>query len=179
MNSFALFTDVSINPQRGLGIGACLPVPAAFLTMAPHDIDRGKISALLRFRMFTDTSSTELELRTALWALEIFQDEFNCSAPGSVRVYTDSQCVAGLLGRRGRLEANNFLSGRTGRPLTNATLYREFYAAYDELGFEVIKVAGHSRARAHDTVQRIFSCVDRETRRSLALWMAESGEEQV
>ncbi len=177
MNSFALFTDVSLNPQRKLGIGAYLLVPTSFLEIVPHGIERGEISARLRLRRFTETSSTKLELQTVLWALKNFREEFNCSDLGSVRVYTDSQCVAGLLGRRAGLEANDFLAGRSGQPLTNAPLYRAFYAAYDELGFELIKVAGHSRACSHDTVQRIFSYVDMEVRRALTLWMGESGED--
>jgi ribonuclease HI len=176
MNGFALFTDVSLNPQRKLGVGACLLVPASFLEIAPHDIDRGEISARLKLRRFTETSSTKLEVQTVLWALENFREELCSQNRGSVRVYTDSQCVAGLLGRRAGLEANDFLTGRSGRPLTNAHLYRAFYAAYDELGFELMKVAGHSRASTHDTVHRIFSYVDREARRALTLWMGEFGE---
>jgi ribonuclease HI len=178
MNSFAIFTDVSLNPQRKHGIGACLLVPAAFLETALHDIDRDRISSWLRFRKFMETSSTKLEVQTVLWALEIFSKEFNCSDQMSVRVYTDSQCVAGLLGRRADLEANDILSGRSGRPLTNAPLYRAFYAAYDQLGFELIKVAGHSRTDSHDNVNRIFSYVDKEVRRALTLWLGESGEEE-
>jgi ribonuclease HI len=178
MNSFALFTDVSLNPQRKLGIGAYLLVSTAFLEIMPHDIERGEISARLRFKRFSKTSSTKLEVQTVLWALKNFRGEFNSSDPGSLQVYTDSQCVAGLLARRAGLEANDFIAGRSGRPLTNASLYRAFYAAYDEIGFELIKVAGHSRAGSHDTVQRIFSYVDKEVRRALNLWIGESGEEK-
>jgi ribonuclease HI len=178
MISFALFTDVSLNPQRKLGIGAYLLVPAPFLEIVPHEIKRGEIFARLQLRRFTETSSTKLEVQTVLWALNNIREEFNCSDPGSVRVYTDSQCVAGLLGRRAGLEANDFISCRSWRPLTNAPLYREFYVAYDALGFEVIKVAGHSRACSNDTVQRIFSYVDKEVRRALIFWLGESGEEK-
>jgi ribonuclease HI len=172
MNSFALFTDVSLNPQSKLGIGAYLVVPTEFLEILPHDIFRGEISARLRLKRFTETSSTKLEIQTVLWALKNFREEFNCSNRGSIRIYTDSQCVAGLLGRRASLEGNDFLARRSRRPLKNAHLYRAFYAAYDELGFELIKVAGHSRACAHHTVQRIFSYVDKEVRRELKHWIA-------
>ena len=37
MNSFALFTDVSVNPQRKLGVGGYLFVPMPFLEIEPHD----------------------------------------------------------------------------------------------------------------------------------------------
>jgi ribonuclease HI len=166
MNSFALFTDVSLDPQRKLGIGAYLLVPTTFLETVPQDIERGEISTQLRLRMFAETSSTKLEVQTVLWALENYRAEFNGIDLGSLRVHTDSQCIAGLLGRRAGLEANGFLSRRSRRPLTNAPLYRAFYAAFDELGFELIKVAGHSRSCSHDTMHRIFSYVDKEVRRA-------------
>jgi ribonuclease HI len=178
MNSFAIFTDVSLNPLRKVGIGACLLVPASFLENAPTDIKRSEIFAWLRFKRFSKTSSTKLEIQTVLWALKNFREEFDFSDSGRVRVYTDSQCVAGLLARRTRLEANDFIAGRSGRQLANAALYRAFYAAYDEIGFELIKVAGHSHTSSHDTIQRIFSYVDREVRRMLNLWMDEYGEEK-
>ena len=170
MSNFALFTDVSLDPQRKLGLGAYLLVPTIVLETVPQDIRRGEISAQLRLRMFAETSSTKLEVQTVLWALENYRAELIGSDPGSLRVYTDSQCVTGLLGRRAGLEANDFLSRRSRRPLTNTLLYREFYAAHDELGFELIKVAGHSRSCSHNSVQRIFSYVDKEVRRALTLW---------
>ena len=171
MNSFALFTDVSLNPQRKLGVGAYLLVPAPFLESEPHAIEQGAVSARLKIRRFAETSSTRLELQTVLWALENSRAELTGAALGSLRIYTDSQCVAGLVGRRAGLIDRDFLARRSGRPLTNALLYRAFYAAYDQLGFQLIKVAGHSRACSHDTVQRVFSYVDREVRKALTLWL--------
>jgi len=175
MNSLALFTDVSSNPQRKCGVGACLLLPASYLENEPHVIDRAEISSKLRFKRFADTSSTKLEVQTVLWALENFQTDASF-APGSLQVFTDSQCVTGLPGRRAALEANRFLSKRSGQLLTNAPLYRALYAEIDKLGFELVKVAGHSRACSRDTVQQIFSCVDQEVRRALTIWMAESVE---
>jgi ribonuclease HI len=173
MSRFALFTDVSLDPQRKFGIGAYLLVPATFLETEPRDIRREQISAQLRLKKFTETSSTKLEVQTVLWALDNYQTELNGSAPGNLRVYTDSQCIAGLPGRRADLEANDFVSRQSRRPLTNAHLYREFYIAYDKLRFELIKIAGHSRSISHNSVQRIFSYVDKEARRALSLWKEE------
>ncbi len=177
MDSFALFTDVSLNPRQKLGIGGYLLVPAQYLETFPSDIERNEISARLRFRRFTETSSTKLEVQTVLWALENFREEFNCSDSQSLCIYTDSQCVVGLLARRAGLESSDFLGGRSGRTLANASLYREFYKEYDTIGFELIKVAGHSRAKSHDTVRRIFSYVDREVRRELIIWTGEEATE--
>jgi ribonuclease HI len=169
MNSFALFTDVSLNPQRRIGVGGYLLVPVSFLAAAPHDIAQGEVTARLKTRWFAETSSTKLELQTLLWALENSREELSGSAFGSLLVYTDSQCIAGLLRRRAGLINGDFVARRSGRTFINASLYRAFYEAFDRLGFKVLKVQGHSRASSHDTVQRIFSFVDREVRKALTL----------
>lgn len=171
MNSFALFTDVSVNPHRKLGIGGYLLVPASYLDTELHGIERGEVSARIKIRRFDDTSSTKLEVQTVLWALEDSWEELTGSASGSLRIYTDSQCVAGLMGRRAGLEKSDFIAKRSGLQLSNANLYRKFYAAHDLLGFQLIKVQGHSSSGSHDSVQRIFSFVDREVRKELILWM--------
>ncbi len=85
----------------------------------------------------------------------------------------DSKCVTDLLKRRPGLEAKGFLSGSANRLLKNAPLYRKFYKFQDELAFEVIKVKGHSPSSSRDTIERIFSFVDKETRKELRLWMEE------
>lgn len=165
---FVLFTDVSLNPQQQLGVGAYLLAPASFLDREPHQIERAGVLARLRFRRFAETSSTKLEIQTVLWALDDCLAENSGADPGSLHVYTDSQCVAGLMERSVGLDANDFIARRSSQPLRNATPYRAFYAAYDGLVFTLFKVAGHSRACYHDTVQRVFSHVDQEVRRALS-----------
>jgi ribonuclease HI len=175
MNGIALFTDVSLNPQRKLGIGGFLLVPVSFLETEPYAIESSDVSARLEIKRFEETSSTTLEVQTVLWALEHSREKLSGQACGGLRIYTDSQCVAGLLGRRAGLERNDFIAKRSERSLTNAALYRAFYTAHDQLGFQVIKVAGHSRASSHDTIRRIFSYVDQEVRRTLAIWLDTPG----
>lgn len=175
MNSFALFTDVSVNPQRKLGVGGYLLLPVPCLEIEAHNIDPDKMTALLRVRRFAGTSCTTLEVQTVVWAVQEIHRELSGSAPGILQIYTDSQCVSGLLGRRAALEKSGFIARSSGRPLAHAGLYREFYAAYDRIGFQLIKVAGHSPAGSHDSVRRIFSYVDRGVRKALGIWM---GEEQ-
>jgi ribonuclease HI len=171
MNSFSLFTDVSLDPRRKLGVGAYLIVPASFMEVPPHSIERSAVAGRLVVKRFEDTSSTMLEVQTVLYALEDFRNELKVAAPVKLQIYSDSQCVAGLLGRRKGLEAGRFISKGKNREITNASLYREFYEFHDVLGFKVIKVAGHTRSCSHDTVHHIFSCVDREVRQALKLWM--------
>jgi len=172
LEQFALFTDVSVNPQRRLGVGACLLLPLALLDAPPEELDREELAGQLRCRRFTETSSTRLELQTVLWGLELFREQQTEPERGLLRLYTDSSAIVGLPGRRDRLERGGYRSGRSGVELSNAALYRDFYAASDELGFSIVKVAGHSRAADHDSVRRLFTVVDRGARRALKLWLA-------
>jgi ribonuclease HI len=172
MRDIALFTDVSVNPVVRLGVGAYLVVPVSSIEASSCVIDRAEVADRIKVRRFEDTSSTKLELQTVLWAIQ----EQRKASKGKLRLYSDSQCVSGLLTRRPGLLAKNFLSSRTNRPLKNASLYRAFYEFHDALGFEVIKVEGHTRACAHDTVRRIFSFVDKKARKALKLWMDEFAE---
>jgi ribonuclease HI len=167
MNNVALFTDVSLNPKSKCGVGAYLILPVSVLDIPPHRIERSRIADRLVMRTFESTSSTKLEVQTVLWALEVYRNEYMLSRTVKLRVFSDSQCVAGLLKRRPLLETTGFIGRSTHRLLKNAALYRTFYEFHDELGFEVIKVAGHSPSDSHDTIHRIFSYVDKEVRKAL------------
>jgi len=173
MHDFALFTDVSLNPQLKLGVGAYLVVPAALLEVSPHSIEISQITDQLVIQRFEGTSSTTLEVQTVLWSLEGYRSRLKGSKLGKLQVYSDSQCVVNLLRKRPGLEAKGFVSKRTGHQLKNACLYRRFFEFYDELGFEIIKVAGHTCSCSHNTVNRIFSLVDKNVREILNLWMRE------
>ena len=164
MSSFALFSDGSFDPTTKIGVGAYLLVPLSYLETSREDIEHHRLVESLRFKEFVETSSTQLEVETSLWALE----EVAHKSAKPLRLYTDSQCVAGLLGRRARLEATQFISKKTQQELNHASLYRRFYEFYDKMNFEVIKVAGHQRKTDHDTIQRLFSIVDQEARKALS-----------
>lgn len=166
---FALFTDVSVSPGLKLGVGAYVMIPASFLEASSGVIGRPQITGRLKVRRFEGTSSTKLELQTVLWALT----ENRQGPHGSLTIYSDSQCVSGLLKRKPRLLAGGFLSKKTNRQLGNASLYRTFYEFHDELGFHVVKVDGHPGSRVHDTAHRIFSFVDKEARKALKIWLNE------
>jgi len=162
---------VSVNPQLKLGVGGYLLVSLSFLEKDALSIKRDDVSTRVKINHFTETSSTKLELQTILWALEHIREELTESNTGGLQIYTDSQCVAGLMGRRKRLEHSGFISKRSGQPLPNAPLYRSFFAAQDQLGFQVMQLPGHSPAGSHSTIQRIFSYVDRDVRKTLSDWM--------
>jgi|WetSurMetagenome_2_1015567.scaffolds.fasta_scaffold279806_1 ribonuclease HI len=169
---FALFTDVSVSPGLKLGVGAYMMIPASFTEAFAGVSGRPKIAGQLKVRRFEGTSSTRLELQTILWALT----ENRQVPPGSLTIYTDSQCVSGLLKRKPRLLAGGFLSKKTNRQLNNASLYRTFYEFHDKLGFHIVKVDGHSGSRVRDTAHRIFSFVDKEARKALKIWLNELAE---
>lgn len=176
MNCFALFTDVSLNPKHRLGIGAYLLIPCSYLETSLDSIDKSRITELIIMKKFEGTSSTELEVKTVLWALEDHKKALKPSGRVNLNVYSDSQCIADLQRRRPDLELNAFYSKRTNRLLKNASLYRTFYELMDDLDFKVIKVSGHGQSSSHDTVHRIFSFVDRKVRHELKLWMKGLGK---
>ena len=166
----ALFADGSVDPQMKIGVGGYLALPASFLKTPLLSIKKHELGERVQIQRFTNTSSTRLEVQGVLWALEQVKSEVNGFGAGNIVLFSDSQCVNGLLKRRPVLEAANFLTKKKHQPLKHAALYRSFYQHYDRLGFETVKVKGHSRASLQDSVQLIFSVVDREVRKALKKW---------
>ncbi|MBF0225023.1 MAG: ribonuclease H [Desulfobacterales bacterium] len=145
--STILLTDGSVNTQSKIGYGAYLSVSELGL---PLDLLKG----LVKVRRFEHTSSTKLELQTLLWALN------DIRALGSkMTVYTDSQNIMGLQGRRNRVEKNNNLK--------NYELYQEFYRMIDQFDCEFVKVRGHKVLNQKDDIDRLFTLVDRASRKAL------------
>ncbi len=154
MAELMLFTDGSVNTQSNIGYGAYLAVSECGLSL-------DSLRASVKVRRFEHTSSTKLELQTLLWALSDIQ------ALGSkVIVYTDSQNIMGLHGRRDRFEQNDYRSKKNKR-LNNYELYQEFYRMTDQLDCEFIKVRGHQVSNQKDDIDRLFTLVDRASRNAL------------
>ena len=154
MDELKLFTDGSVNTQSNIGYGAYLAVSELGLSL---DLMWTRV----KVRRFEHTSSTKLELQTLLWALSDIQ------ALGSkVIVYTDSQNIMGLQGRRDRLELNDYRS-KNNKRLTNYELYQEFYRIIDQLDCELVKVRGHEISNQKDDIDRLFTLVDRASRNAL------------
>jgi len=114
-------------------------------------------------RRFEHTSSTKLELQTLLWALNDIQ-----VLGRKVIVYTDSQNILGLQGRRDRFEQNDYRSKKNKR-LNNYELYQEFYRMTDQLDCELVKVRGHQVSNQKDDIDRFFTLVDRASRNALSI----------
>ena len=81
-------------------------------------------------------------------------------------VYTDSQNIMGLQGRRDRFEQNNYHSKKNKR-FNNYELYQEFYKMIVLLDCELVKVRGHQVSNQKDDIDRLFALVDRASRRAL------------
>lgn len=153
-DSLLLFTDGSVNTKLKFGYGASLFV-------SENDIDSGNLNSKVQVKRFGDTSSTKLEIQTLIWALtEVI--EFK----GKIVLYTDSQNIIGLPGRRERLEKNNYHS-KAGKQITNFELYKQFFLILDSLDLEMKKIKGHKRSSTKNNIDRLFTMVDRASRNAL------------
>ncbi|MDX2441369.1 MAG: ribonuclease H [Desulfobacterales bacterium] len=154
MDELILLTDGSVNTQSDIGYGAYLALPERGLSL---DLLRTRV----KVRRFEHTSSTKLELQTLLWALSDIQ-----ALGVKVIVYTDSQNIMGLQGRRDRFEKNDYRSKKNIR-LNHYELYQEFYRMTDRLDCEFIKVRGHQASNQKDDMDRLFTLVDKASRKAL------------
>ncbi|MDR4509339.1 MAG: hypothetical protein MRJ65_14125 [Candidatus Brocadiaceae bacterium] len=171
MNKFALFTDVSLNPKLRLGFGAYVIVSELRLGIDQNDF----IESEVKLKKFQSTSSTKLEIETLLWALEdIGKNYKEFDLCDNLTVYTDSRNIVGLQDRRERLERFGFKSMGKNKELRNAALYRRFYSLRDAYKFELIKLKGHSRVFTKDTLHKMFSLVDKESRKALKTYLKEN-----
>ena len=154
MDELMLFADGSVNTHSKIGYGA-------YLAVSERGLSLDSLRPWVKVRRFEHTSSTKLELQTLLWALSDIQ------ALGSrVIVYTDSQNIMGLQGRRDRFEQNDYRSKKNKR-LKNYELYQEFYRMTDQLDCEFVKVRGHQVSNQKDDIDRLFTLVDRASRNAL------------
>ena len=149
-----LFTDGSVNTYSNIGYGA-------YLAVSECGLSPDSLRARVKVKKFKHTSSTKLELQTLLWALMDIQ-----AVGDKVIVYTDSQNIMGLQGRRERFEQNNYHSKKN-RRLNNYELYKEFFRITDQLNCTFVKVRGHQSSTQKDDIDRLFTLVDRASRNAL------------
>ena len=149
-----LFTDGSVNPQSGIGFGA-------YLLLEKKEFLSSELEKKINIKKFDNTSSTQLELETLLWALgDINLKNFK------IVVYTDCQNIIGLNERRDRFEKNNYMTAK-GSVIKNHELYKDFFKRLDILDCEFIKLKGHKKASVKNEIDKIFTLVDRATRTAL------------
>ncbi len=154
MDELMLFTDGSVDTQSMIGYGA-------YLAVSERGLPPDSLKECVKVKRFEQTSSTKLELQTLLWALGDIQ-----TLESKVVVYTDSQNIVGLPGRRERFEQNSYRSKR-GRLLNNYELYQEFFRMTDQLKCKFVKVRGHQVSKQKDYIDMLFTLVDRASRNAL------------
>ncbi len=154
MDELMLFTDGSVNTQSNIGYGSYLAVSECGLSL-------DTLRPCVKVKRFEHTSSTKLELQTLLWALSDIQ-----ALGRKVIVFTDSQNIMGLQGRRDGFEQNDYRS-KNNKRLNNYDLYQEFYRMTDQLDCELVKVRGHQVSKQKDDIDRLFTLVDRASRNAL------------
>ena len=154
MDELILLTDGSVNTQSNIGYGA-------YLAVSERGLSLNSVRTSVKVRRFEHTSSTKLELQTLLWALNDIQ-----ALGRKVILYTDSQNILGLQGRRERFEQNDYRSKKNKR-LSNYELYQEFYRVIDHLDCELVKVRGHQVSNQKDDISKLFTLVDRAARKAL------------
>ena len=147
-----LFTDGSVNPQKKLGFGAYLSVST-----------ENSVSQI-ELKKFENTSSTQLELETLIWALE------SIKITTELCIYTDCQNILGLPSRREGLEQRKYHS-KTGKPLKHALLYQKFFTLTDTFACKFIEVKGHKKAFLKDDIDRLFTLVDKASRDALRAYL--------
>ena len=153
-----IFIDGSVNNQLKIGYGAYLVVSELGAAIE-------SLKDTVRVKRFEHTNSTKLELQTLLWALS----ETVALDSGSdmvLTVYTDSQSIIRLPGRRARLEESNYFSSKNNQ-LNNYELYQEFYRLNSSLTCEFVKVIGHQPPSKKYEIDKLFSLVDQASRRAL------------
>ena len=149
-----LFTDGSVNTKTKIGFGASLIIEDLAISL-----DEAK--ELVQLKQFEDTSSTKLELQILLHTLVKLE-----KSKRLVLVYTDSQNIVGLPGRRLRFEKNKYIS-KNGQLIGNHELYKEFYRITDLLNCKIVKVKGHKSSSLKNKIELFFTLVDRAARNGL------------
>jgi ribonuclease HI len=154
MDELMIFIDGSVNTRSRIGYGA-------YLSVFERGLSPDLLRSCVKVRRFEDTSSTKLELQTLLWALNDVQP-----LGKRVIIYTDSENIMGLPGRRDRFEQNNYRSKKN-RLFNNYELYQEFFRMTDRLECEFIGVRGHKASHQKDDIDFLFTLVDRASRNAL------------
>lgn len=148
-----LFTDGSVEPKSGIGMGAYLHVEA---NMSYEDT----LMVPVCLKRFDETSSTKLELQTLLWALK------EIDSKGEIVIFTDCQNILSLQGRREKLEKNHYKT-KNNQPIKNAKLYQEFYTRLDAIECTFMKIKGHQRQETKSELDKLFARVDKASRKAL------------
>lgn len=125
INSADIYTDGSCNTQNGLGAWV-----AIILAGGEKTVLSGRVQ---------DTTHNRMELYAVIAGIGHVGKGVR-----SLRIFSDSQYVTGLMERRGKLVAAGFVTGK-GTEMRNADLVKEFYALGEQVELTLIKVKAHQK----------------------------------
>jgi len=125
INSADIYTDGSCNTQNGLGAWV-----AIILSGEEKTVLSGKVP---------DTTHNRMELYAVIAGIRHAGETFT-----SLRIFSDSQYVTGLMERRTKLMAAGFITSK-GTEIRNADLVKEFYALAEQTELTFIKVKAHQK----------------------------------
>ncbi len=158
-----LFSDASLFSEIKTGFGAYILIPKDQISQKKVFQLQNEIQ-IARFDNFD--SIVQLELETLLWSLQ------DTKIQGQLTIFTDSQNISNLPGRRNKLQARAMKSTKTGQLLKNAEQYARFFNLLDQLQFSVVKVKGHMKKTEKGAIDNIFSLVDRAARKALRAYLS-------
>ncbi|MFP4047089.1 MAG: RNase H family protein [Bacteroidales bacterium] len=126
-----VFTDASFDPKTKTG------------TWAGIVLFNNKEKVL--YDILQGVSQHGMELLSILECLEFIKKHYQDY--NLIRIYTDSEYVENLPGRRDRLERNDFLTSK-GNEIAHKDLLMRFYDYLDALNLEIERVVGHQKSGA-------------------------------
>ena len=163
-----IYSDASFNASLALAVSGYL-----FFGSETSHASSEVVEANVQTRSFKVNNNIRAEMMGANYILKKLNDEIKLKdidlASLEINFYSDCQTLTDLLGRRDKLQANNFISGKKKTELANADLYKEFYALYDLLKPQIIWVKGHSRSAGQSLEQKNFQIIDQKVRKELRL----------
>lgn len=128
VNSADIYTDGSCSTQNGLG---------AWVAIILSGEEKNVLSGCV-----PDTTHNRMELYAVIAGIRSAAKAFR-----SLRIFSDSQYVTGLMERREKLMAAGFIT-RKGTEMRNADLVKEFYALGEHIELAFIKVKAHQKKGA-------------------------------
>ncbi len=156
MNKFHIYSDSSYDNKTNIAVCGAYVIPSDQL----QDSYQPTASALVVSEL-ADTSGSKAEVEAILLGLSKLEHG------ASVTIYTDAKSASELPGRRERLEQSGFVSKRSGNLLSNAEVYKSFFAEIDHYNIELRWIKGHSPSAEKDLDARLFSFVDKAVRSKL------------
>jgi ribonuclease HI len=128
INSVAIYTDGSCDTQSGQG---------AWVAIILKDKEKVVLSGTV-----ADTTHNRMELSAVIEGIRYAQK--NHQGIQSLHIYSDSQYVTGLMGRRDKLTNANFITSK-GTMLRNTDMVKELYILAEQVQLIFTKVIAHQK----------------------------------